>query len=61
MLLGMQSRNMYKIYGVILVSPASVPDKPVLPRVERAIIAGLAFGLLLGVAAAWLLHHRRLA
>ena len=59
MLLGMQSRNMYKIYSVTLVSPASVPDKPVLPRIERAIIAGLAFGLLFGVATAWFLDHRR--
>lgn len=60
-LLGQQSRTMYRIYGVTLISPASVPDDAVLPRVERAIIAGLAFGLLLGVAAAWLLHQRRLA
>jgi uncharacterized protein involved in exopolysaccharide biosynthesis len=46
---------------VTTISPASVPDKAVLPRVERAVIAGLAFGLLVGVAAAWLLFQRRLA
>jgi capsular polysaccharide biosynthesis protein len=58
-ILGQQSRMMYKIYGVTTISPASVPEKAVLPRVERAVIAGLAFGLLVGVAAAWLISHRR--
>ena len=42
------------MYGVLLVSPAATPAAAVLPRVGRAIAAGLVFGLLLGVAAAWL-------
>jgi uncharacterized protein involved in exopolysaccharide biosynthesis len=60
-LLSVQARTIYKMYGVILVSPAATPAAAVLPRVGRAIVAGLVFGLLLGIAAAWLLDRRRVA
>lgn len=60
-LLDVQSRTIYKMYGVLLVSPAATPAAAVLPRIGRALAAGLVFGLLLGVAAAWLLDRRRAA
>ena len=59
MLLGVQARTIYKMYGVMLVSPATVADKPFLPRVGRAVAAGLVLGLLLGVAVAWVLDRAR--
>jgi uncharacterized protein involved in exopolysaccharide biosynthesis len=58
-LLGVQSRTIYKMYGVMLVSPATASDKAVLPRVGRAVAAGLVLGLLLGVAIAWVLDRMR--
>ena len=58
-LLGVQARSIYKLYGVMLVSPASVSNEPVLPRIGRAVAAGLVLGLLLGVAVAWLLDRGR--
>jgi hypothetical protein len=59
MLLGIQARTIYKMYGVMLVSPATPSNEAVLPRVGRAVAAGLLFGLLLGVAVAWLIDRRR--
>lgn|GEM_PF-2207052 len=56
-----QARAMYRVYGVTLVSAATAPKKAVLPRAERAAATGLVLGLLLGVAAAYILHRRRLA
>lgn len=51
--------SMYKLYRVTLVSPATVPRAPFLPRTGRAAIAGLLLGCVAGVAFAWLLDRRR--
>lgn len=59
LLLGNQARAIYKLYGVMLVSPATASGKAVLPRAGRAVAAGLVLGLLLGVAVAWLLDRGR--
>jgi uncharacterized protein involved in exopolysaccharide biosynthesis len=61
LLLNAQSRTIYKMYGVLLVSPAPASATAVLPRIGRAVAAGLIFGLLVGVAVAWLLDRRRFA
>jgi receptor protein-tyrosine kinase len=52
-LVSAQTFQMYRIYGVTIVSAAKVPTTPFSPRVPRAIAAGLAFGLLLGVGIAY--------
>ena len=57
--LGAQARAIYKLYSVTLVSAAAPPKDPALPRVGRAVAAGLVLGTLLGCAAAWLLDRRR--
>ena len=57
-ILGAQAQAMYRIYGVTLVSDASVPSTAALPRVGRALAAGLVLGAFLGVAVAWLLDRR---
>lgn len=59
LLLAAQTRSIYKMYGVMVVSPATASDKAVLPRVGRAVAAGLVLGVLLGIAAAWVLDRRR--
>jgi uncharacterized protein involved in exopolysaccharide biosynthesis len=61
LLLGIQARTIYKMYGVMLVSPATPSTKAVLPRVGRAVAAALVFGLLLGVATAWVIDRRPFA
>ncbi|MFL6248352.1 MAG: hypothetical protein ACJ74H_20170 [Thermoanaerobaculia bacterium] len=58
-LLAVQTRTIYKMYGVMLVSPATVSGEAVLPRVGRAVAAGLVLGLLLGIAVAWVLERAR--
>lgn len=58
-LLGVQARTIYKMYGVMLVSPATASEDAVLPRSGRALAAGLVLGLLLGIALAWILDRRR--
>jgi hypothetical protein len=50
-----QSRAMFRMYPVTLLSPASTPDQPALPRVERTVLAGLVLGMMSGAAAAWVL------
>lgn len=60
-LLAVQSRAIYKMYGVMLVSPATPVSEAVLPRVGRAVAAGLLLGLLLGIAAAWILDRSKRA
>lgn len=60
-ILDRQAQAIYKLYGVTLVSPATAPKSPFLPRMGRAAAAGLILGLLLGIAAAWLLDRRRAA
>jgi capsular polysaccharide biosynthesis protein len=58
-LLDAQTRAMYRVYTVAPVSAAAVPAAPVLPRVSRAVLAGLALGALLGSAIAYLMDRRR--
>lgn len=64
-ILNQQTRAMYKYYGVSLVSPAAVPDAPFSPRTGRAVAAGIAIGLFLGLLAAyapaWRAAQRRAA
>ncbi|HEX6083723.1 MAG TPA: hypothetical protein VF266_04305 [Thermoanaerobaculia bacterium] len=60
--LNAQTRAMYKYYGVSMISPAATPDAPFSPRTGRAIAAGFAIGLFLGLLAAfapaWRAAHR---
>lgn len=58
-ILSVQARTMYRLYGVNLVSQAGVPRQPSVPRMARAIAAGLLLGALLGAIVAWLLDRRR--
>jgi uncharacterized protein involved in exopolysaccharide biosynthesis len=53
-----QARAMYAIYDVTTVSPATVPEKPSRPRMERAAFAGLLLGVFCGVVAAYLADRR---
>jgi uncharacterized protein involved in exopolysaccharide biosynthesis len=53
-----QAAAMYKLFRVTLISPATTPSEPVLPRASRAAIAGLMLGVLLGVALAWFIDQR---
>jgi uncharacterized protein involved in exopolysaccharide biosynthesis len=48
-----ESRAMYRYYVVTLVSPATRPLAPFFPRVGRAIVAGAAIGLFLGLFAVY--------
>ena len=57
-LLGAQARSMYKLYGVTTVSPPSEADA-VAPRAERAIIAGLFIGLIIGALIAYAMDRTR--
>jgi hypothetical protein len=57
-LLAPQAAAMYKLFRVTLISPASPPDEPVLPRTSRAAIAGLMLGVVAGVALAWVIEQR---
>jgi uncharacterized protein involved in exopolysaccharide biosynthesis len=57
-ILNPQALAMYKLFRVTLISPASPPSEPVLPRTSRAAIAGLMLGVLAGVALAWLIEQR---
>jgi capsular polysaccharide biosynthesis protein len=56
--LNAQARAMFKYYGVTMVSPATRPTSPFLPRPARAIIAGILIGLFLGCLAAWAAQWR---
>lgn len=56
--LAAQARSMYLIYDVSTLSPAVPPQKASSPRLERAAAAGLLFGILCGVAAAYLVDRR---
>ena len=60
-ILSTQARTMFRMYAVTLISEAAPPRQPALPRVSRALAAGLVLGVLLGIAAAWLLDRRRRA
>ena len=52
-ILNAQTRGMYKYYGVTLISPAVAPTEPFSPRTGRAVAAGFAIGLFLGLLAAY--------
>lgn len=56
--LSAQTRAMFKYYGVTMVSPATSPSSPFLPRPGRAVAAGLLLGLLLGFLAAYVMEWR---
>lgn len=58
-LLDEQTRAMYRVYTIATISAGVVPRAPFLPRVERAVMAGLVLGVLLGVAVAYLIERRR--
>lgn len=58
-LLDEQVRAMYRVYTIATISAGVVPKAPFLPRVERAVAAGLVLGVLLGVAIASLTDRRR--
>jgi uncharacterized protein involved in exopolysaccharide biosynthesis len=58
-ILSAQSRAMFRVYGVTMISAAPVPTAPVLPRVGRAAATGLFFGILAGIAAAYFRDQRR--
>jgi uncharacterized protein involved in exopolysaccharide biosynthesis len=57
--LSAQSRAMFRVYGVTMISAAPVPAAAVLPRVGRAAATGLFFGILAGMAAAYFRDQRR--
>lgn len=57
-LLSAQTRAMYKYYGVTMVSPATTPKSPFLPRPGRALVSGLLIGLFLGLLTAYALQWR---
>lgn len=56
-----QTRAMYKLYGVTIVSPATPPEQPALPRVGRTVAAGLLLGLIVGAIVAYNTDRRRTA
>ena len=56
--LSAQTRAMYKYYGVTMISPAATPDSPFVPRIGRAVAAGLLIGLFLGLIAAYVTPWR---
>lgn len=58
-LLDEQIRVMYHVYTIATISDGVVPRAPFLPRIERAVMAGLVFGILLGVGIAYLIERRR--
>ena len=60
-ILASDARRMYKLFGVTLVSEATPPARPALPRMQRALAAGIVAGLFAGSAVAWLLDRRRRA
>jgi hypothetical protein len=53
-----ESVTMFKYYGVTMVSPASRPEAPFLPRPRRALVAGILIGLFVGLLTAWAMSRR---
>jgi capsular polysaccharide biosynthesis protein len=60
-LLAAQTRAMYRLYGVALISEATPPQKAFAPRVGRAAVAGVLLGLVAGIAIAFFVDDRRWA
>lgn len=58
-LLAMELKGMYGVYEVRLVSPAAGSSPGTGPGVERLAAAGVLGGLLVGVAAAWMIERQR--
>ena len=58
-LLSIQTRAMFDVYGVTMVSAASPPTAPYSPRAGRAAAAGLVIVLIIGAALVYALHARR--
>jgi capsular polysaccharide biosynthesis protein len=58
-LLSAQTRAMFDVYGVTMVSAASPPSEAFAPRVGRAAAAGLVVGLIIGLALVYALHALR--
>jgi capsular polysaccharide biosynthesis protein len=58
-LLDAQTQAMYRVYTISTISAALVPHAPVRPRVDRAVIAGIAIGIVVGAAIAYLIDRRR--
>lgn len=57
-ILDLHARTLFRYYGVTMVSPATAPATPYLPRTGRAILAGLLIGLFLGALAAHAVARR---
>jgi hypothetical protein len=55
-ILATQTRAMFEVYSVTMVSDAVASTAPISPRVSRAIAAGLVLGLLIGAALVYVLH-----
>jgi hypothetical protein len=53
-----QTRSLYRVYDVVLVSPAEPPTESARPRLSRALALGALAGLLLGLLTASLLESR---
>jgi hypothetical protein len=60
-LLAAQTRAMYRLYGVALISEATPPQKAFSPRTGRTVMAGILLGLVAGIAIAFIVDHRRWA
>jgi capsular polysaccharide biosynthesis protein len=60
-LLAAQTRAMYRLYGVALISAATPPQKAFAPRAGRAAVAGVLLGLVAGIAIAFFVDGRRWA
>jgi uncharacterized protein involved in exopolysaccharide biosynthesis len=57
----MQSRALFPMYGIRVVSAATPPSRPALPRMPRAIATGIILGLALGSLTAYAIERRRAA
>lgn len=58
-LMSVQTRAMYKYYGVTTIAPAVAPAAPIPARPVPALAAGLVVGLMLGLLAAAASYWRR--
>jgi capsular polysaccharide biosynthesis protein len=54
-----QTRALFDVYGVTMVSAASRPTAPFAPRAGRAAAAGFVLGLIIGTALVYALHALR--
>jgi capsular polysaccharide biosynthesis protein len=54
-----QSRTLFPMYGVRIVSAATPPSRPALPRMPRALATGIILGIALGSLTAYAIERRR--